>query len=529
MVKGRLSKSAARGSTLFVTVMMLGAISLIAAGTLLRVTPRFQEAHQTAVWEEARLAAESGIDAAMGDLVRNVAGGATGDWEGWNEERDGVIGPVLAGTLNQLNQVLSLVGLGLGTTGGGSGDAGPIFLDNLSISAGSGTPTEVDVRLWALARPGAPNRRWFRIRAMATCGMPAAAYRAPSPRDSKLRRLSLREMRPQLAEEDVGRKTSIPAPSASRVIEVLVEPILPFELGIWMSDSVSLGTAAPWGVDSYDSSDPEKSTDGLYPAAEAGKIQANGNVACNRARPADSPYGALVSANGAEVRGIVATNGGDDPATDLRENVAGPRGIDLARVRDDFIREMNPVRRPSPTTVLPPPILGLPFVAGTGSEPTYYHVAGDLSSMRIAAPATGAGRIVVMVDGNIDLRAPLVVPPKVTAQIYVRGNIDFNDKSINADAGSSRRAAQLQIYGEKENSDRRMLRAHGGSRIFCAFYGPGYQIRLMGVVDWYGSVVGQSFEMMGGGEAGFHYDEALGLVGPPVSFRIARYVEDVRR
>ncbi len=37
-----------------------------------------------------------------------------------------------------------------------------------------------------------------------------------------------------------------------------------------------------------------------------------------------------------------------------------------------------------------------------------------------------------------------------------------------------------------------------------------------------------SFEMLGGGTGGFHYDEALGVVGAPIGFRIARYVEDVR-
>ena len=47
-------------------------------------------------------------------------------------------------------------------------------------------------------------------------------------------------------------------------------------------------------------------------------------------------------------------------------------------------------------------------------------------------------------------------------------------------------------------------------------------------VDWCGSIASRSFEMLGGGTGGLHYDEALGMVGPPISFRIARYIEDVR-
>jgi hypothetical protein len=34
--------------------------------------------------------------------------------------------------------------------------------------------------------------------------------------------------------------------------------------------------------------------------------------------------------------------------------------------------------------------------------------------------------------------------------------------------------------------------------------------------------------MVGGGAGGFHYDESLAIVGAPIGFRIARYVEDVR-
>ena len=72
------------------------------------------------------------------------------------------------------------------------------------------------------------------------------------------------------------------------------------------------------------------------------------------------------------------------------------------------------------------------------------------------------------------------------------------------------------------------MRANGNAKICAAFYGPRYDVRLMEAVEWSGSIAARSFEMFGGGNGGLHYDESLALVGPPISFRIARYVEDVR-
>jgi hypothetical protein len=72
------------------------------------------------------------------------------------------------------------------------------------------------------------------------------------------------------------------------------------------------------------------------------------------------------------------------------------------------------------------------------------------------------------------------------------------------------------------------MQASGSSTICAAFYGPNYDASLAGNNDWCGSIAARSFEVRGSGAGGVHYDEALGVIGPTVSFRIARYVEDVR-
>jgi hypothetical protein len=524
-MKTALSRRA--GSTLLVTLIILATLSVIAAATLRRVTPKFGQAYQIAAWQEARLAAEAGVDAAMGDLVRNASGFSPGTWQGW-KDGSGNRGSTLNSTLGLINSVLSLL---LGPSATPQSMSPPIILDNLKVSTPGGFPTETDVRLWAIRPTNQPHTRWFRIRSMATCGLPPTAKQPPSIGDTALRRLSLREVRPQLRADDAGSPSTIPTPNVSRVVEVLVEPILPFELALWTANSTTLASTGTWCVDSYDSRDPAKSNpDGTYPGRTSSKVQEHGHVASNLGRPADSIYGPLISANGTRVRGFVATNGGDDPATAAHENVSGSLALDPARIRDDFCREMNPLTRPTTGLFLPPPLLGLlPYLPGTEAEPTQYLVPGNLGAFTVAAPATGRGAIVIVVNGDLNVSSgSIVIPPEVTALIFVRGNVDFHSSAINSGPGSSNRPAQLQIYAEGAPPAPRTVRADGDAAICAAFYGPRYDVRLVDAVEWYGSIAARSFEMFGGGTGGLHYDEALALVGPPISFRIARYVEDVR-
>jgi hypothetical protein len=257
-------------------------------------------------------------------------------------------------------------------------------------------------------------------------------------------------------------------------------------------------------------------------------VQENGSVASDLARPAGDLYGPLIAARGTRVRGTVATNGGDDPATPDHENVSGAINLDPARIRADFYRDLPAPVRPSTGIFLPAPLLGLPFVAGPAAAPTQYIAGGNLGVFTIQATPGVPSAITILVNGDLDVWGQLDIPPNVTAQIYVRGDVDFHDSAINSSASSSRRAAQLQIFGEDSGGTQRNLRASGSASICAAFYGPGYDAHLADCVAWSGAIASRTFEMLGGSAGGFHYDEALGSVGNPIGFRIARYVEDVR-
>lgn len=530
------------GSTLIVTLSTLAALSLMAALTFTRVAPRFRMSHQNAAWGEARLAAEAGVDAAMGDLLRNSAS-QTGSWQGW-EQRDGtpvtnqgVLGDqgLLGGLLGStLGVVTGLLGLLLG--GGAATPApanslvsvGPVYLDNLRVSSSSGVPTEVDVQLWALQPGGIAAARWFRIRSRATCALPPVARQIPANLDASLRRFSLHKVRPGLQRDDPGRPSTIPLPNISRTVEVIVEPVLPFELALCAARGISLSPVGTWCVDSYDSRDPLKSgPGGLYPGKTSGLVQENGHVATSQTRPASSRYGTLIAANGTRVRGYVATQGGDDPRTPAHENVSGDAGVDPARIRDDFCRELHPIPRPSVASPQAPPSFG-PYLAGALDTPSFYHVAGNLGNFRVAPSSLLAKcMVVIMVDGDLTLTNPLIVPPNVAVILFVRGNILLQNNA-NTGPWNSGLPAQLIIIGESNPTVTHTLQAVGDSDIAAAFYGPTYRVTMDGDVDWRGSITASDFQVTTGGDGGLHYDEALATVGPAISYRVARYVEDVR-
>lgn len=541
-------------STLFVTLLTLAALAALAAFTFQRISPSLRTAYQTAAWQEARLAAESGVDAAIGELLRNETGLRLGAWEGWKTK--GPNGPTKV-PKEKVKKGIEEVDKGIGKIlkpppppppGGPPPPPGsppppprsppgpviveePIYLDNIRVSTARGEPAEINVQLWAL-RPTDPGQKgWLRVRCMATCGLPIFASAPARGFEAILRRFSFREVRERVREDDSGKASTVPLPYVTRTVEALVEPITPFEIGLWADEAISLPASADWCLDSYDSRDVAHSNDdGTYPGKGSSKLTDETVLALNRSRPADALVGSLIEANNANIRGFIATNGGDDPATSGRENIADARGIDPAKVRDDFVREMLPVPRPSEFVLSPLPPPGAPFLPGTAQAPAFYHVPATLRGFRVApATDTEVGGIVIMIDGDLSPNdGPIVIPPNVAAELYVRGNINFWNQSINSGSGSSNRAAQLMIFGE-DTGGRRQLLASGAAVVHAAFYGPKYEVSLDGDASWFGSIAAGSFAAPHGGKGGLHYDRALALIGPPISFRIVRYIEDVRQ
>src|SRR4051812_10978313 len=73
-----------RASILVWTVLTIAILSTLAAEVLRVVSIKHQSALQTAIWQEALLAAESGIDLAIVELRKSLYPAPNHAWDGWN-------------------------------------------------------------------------------------------------------------------------------------------------------------------------------------------------------------------------------------------------------------------------------------------------------------------------------------------------------------------------------------------------------------------------------------------------------------
>src|SRR4051812_47806006 len=99
-----------------VTFVSLFALTLMAALALRKAMPGMHQAYQNAAWQEARVAAEAGIDSAIHDLQLNATGFAPAAWTGWKEQEvdgkpptKGLLGSLLNETQKPLQLVNNLI------------------------------------------------------------------------------------------------------------------------------------------------------------------------------------------------------------------------------------------------------------------------------------------------------------------------------------------------------------------------------------------------------------------------------------
>ncbi len=318
------------------------------------------------------------------------------------------------------------------------------------------------------------------------------------------------------------------------IVEVIIKPRYLFDNAIVTMQSLSLGNSANWGVDSFDSSDTNKSdpgttAGGVYPAS-ASKVQSNGDIATLDPEPTGVTYGPLISGNGATVKGDVSTKGGDDPSTTTHENVSGSGGMTQTRISDTFDEDFPNIAAPSwGANFFAPPVGNTGFGTGTKSAPDRYIVNGNLGAFYVKAPASGTGYVEIAVNGSLKTgngnKSVVDIPPNVYATIYVSGDVNFGNGSINSDSASSQVASHLTVIGTGSSGT---YSASGNAVQTLSFYGPNYAISFNGTVTTNGAVVGASFSISGGGNGGFHYDEALGKGGTIAGWEVASYFDDAR-
>jgi Tfp pilus assembly protein PilX len=135
-----------QGSTTVIALLTLLILTMVAVGVLRTTVPRYQVAHQASGWQEARLAADAGIDIALERLNKNVPNPAasTADWSGWKLTAS----TAATGLMLARSNAARVTGF---TATGSSLIASPtIKLDNVDVSPTAGAMAATDIQITAL-------------------------------------------------------------------------------------------------------------------------------------------------------------------------------------------------------------------------------------------------------------------------------------------------------------------------------------------------------------------------------------------
>ena len=472
-----------QASILVWTVLTIAILSMLAVEVLRIVSIKHQHALQTAVWQEALLAAESGIDLGIVELRKSLYPAPNHAWEGWNS-----------------------------TPGNGVASYGLTTIPNAGLAA---TQMTIETSVDAPATLIDPANGWqyYRIRTVGTMPITGPAYTTDNKQDSRLRKLSLRWER---FTDGVLTPHAISDPRASRRVEAIVRPISSFDAAIMAVGSLDL-TNQNIVIDSYDSRDPNKSTNGLY---DVTKRQENGDIATD---------GSLIEAGNAHIFGDVATNSG---------TVSGAANITVIE-RTDFYQEPIPIGAPSwpsfngaTTTVSSTTTLNAN--ATSGSSLSRYELntisLNGTKTLTLAGNPDGSPTYIeIYVTGDISVsgNGQIIVQPGVSAKIYFAGNVDVSGNGI---LNTKNQPLDLQLYGIQPPADTpEHVNLGGNAQLTAAVYAPGHDVSINGGGSSghvFGSIIGKTVVMTG--VTNLHYDEALGSGGLVNNYKIVSWFEDNR-
>jgi hypothetical protein len=487
----RISSSNERGSVLIWTVLVITILSLAAAELLQITSAKYNTTLHAATWQEALLASESGIDLALQELRKSLYPTGQAPWHGWTA-----------------------------TPGNGVTSYGLTTIPTAGL-AGTEMKIKINVDAPNALKDTSNGWQYYRVRAIGTMPITGPARASDNKQDTLLRKMSLRAERfagTALAPDSFDR------PQVSRRVEAIVRPVSAFNQAIVSAGALDL-TDQNIIIDSYDSRDAAKSTNGLYDVA---KRQHNGNIATN---------GNLINAGNARVFGDVATNAGTVSGV---ANVTGAQRTDFYQDLARVLAPTDPNYQPAPwgsVNASPSVVNGTTTLAASAVEGTHasrYVVSAitieGTQKLTLAGNAAGTTTYIeVYVTGAVNAsgNAEIIVEPGVHAKIIVAGNVKIAGNGI---MNRNNQPGDLQIYGISplDNSPR-IMEIGGNTHLSAAVYAPGFDVQInnggtRGSV--YGSFVGKTVKM--NGVTDLHYDEALGSGGMISNYKIASWFEDAR-
>ena len=454
------------GSAVLAALTILAFILIAVGAALFEASHRFRTSNQSSRWAQAGQAAEAGAEIALLTAQKD-------SWiaDGWSAA------PGVPGS----SPVTNIIALDAGVPA-----TGPIS-------------TSVSVDKIAMG-----TSQWLRIRAKGSADIAGAGREGVDTRDFMLRKLSLR------TDRDSG--LAVAAPKATRTVEILAEPNSIYPRALLLSKRFNMSGSGR--IDSFDSSDPTKSTGGLY---DIGKRQSNGHVGVNDTEGAsdltsiyvygDVAYSGAAILNTANVQGTITT-----PFNNPPKPVVAPTWTSYNAL-PSFVN--------SSTTL----------TGGTQSSPARYklssvNVAGG-QVLTLSPHAVGQESYVeIWVTGDFTTSGSgyVLQEPGVHVTYHIAGDVTVTGSSFN---NQSNLAANNIINVITPLSGTQTVSVTGGGTFIGAINAPGADVTIAGTAAFSGALIGKTMDISGG--ASVHYDEALAyLTGNGCGYRVASWVEAVR-
>jgi hypothetical protein len=227
------------------------------------------------------------------------------------------------------------------------------------------------------------------------------------------------------------------------------------------------------------------------------------------------------------------------------QGLVGPFGtksgeMDMSRVSTDFSANFDAIETPTASYTTLGNItnnLNLPRAGDTPIGGVYYYEAGQISfnNRTLAIKKVSASdpdpKVVIKLTNtstSIDIgggSGELRIDPAASLEIYAPGDIKVAGNGV-MNGGTTASTANLpmnfQIWGTKTTGVQNIQIAGNGA-LSGTVYAPQGSVKVNGNGDVMGSIVANDITLVG--NAAFHYDEALGMMGGNDPYRVTKWNE----
>ena len=519
-VQPRHSSHREAGSTTFLALFMLALILFIGATVLMNATKLYNGNQKIEGWQEALNAAEAGADLALANARWKVVSypspvpTAFDPSLGWTTTS--VTDPSSGQTLNTTYRITTPH---IMQSGEGAAESWAVVTVDSPVGDNTTSPPS------GLTYKG---NQWLRVRSTGHARIPGLQRAAidilsdPNARHGNaLRKFNLFY--------DRATGAALTAPEAVRTIETILQPKTSWLPAVLAVDTLSI--SGKQLIDSYDPTDPNKSTNGQY---DPTKRQNNGNIGTGGTRNninVVSGSSDLVSGSAEKVYGNASTNGGS--FTDPNNTLQSPGTINNnvnTNVPIIPVPTWGSTGQPSINTSVT--TVSSPTTITVNSDPTknYYKLTTLKSDLTIA----GTGTINIWMAADVGTSATITINKGATLKIYFSGST-FHPQNDGGFTNLNQDPQTFQFYGVGTPSTGGNIDFHVGKTPGTNFYGSIYapyrtlNLKYDGSTNFdtnsgfYGSFVGDDITLQGS----LHYDEALTGVGDVVvDYDRSSYVED---